>query len=148
MADMQQTNAEHIRVWLRENCPAIEKKVRFGVNFLKGQGKEYGIITIPSQLRTRENILGEEVPLDEQTQSFFFAAWLPYTQDISQHNANLAFFQTVIGWLWERNAAHDFPEWDGGRIKSIVPTLTADIARATASEAEYRIQIKVTYRRA
>lgn len=139
-------NAEHVRAWLR-GCPAIDRNVRFGVNYLKGQGKEYGIITIPSQLKTEENILGEEVPIPEQEQSFFFAAWLPYTQDIAQNNVNGLFFQSVIQWLWEKNAAHEFPQWDGGSVRSIVPTLTVDIAHATASEAEYRIMIKVTYRR-
>lgn len=108
---------------------------------------EYAVLSIPSQLRTRENILGEEVPLDEQEQSFMFAAKLPYGEDITQELENLAFFQDVTNWLYEQNAAKNFPDWESGRIKSIVPTLTPTISRVGADAAEYRIQIKITYLR-
>lgn len=144
MADIQ--NADSIRQWLRQ-CPTVNRQKRFGVDYLGDKPTEYGIVTIPSVLRTRENILGNEIPLSEQEQSFFLVAQFPYGQDISQNNANLEFYQDVCAWIWERNAAKEFPAWDGGRIKSIIPTLTADISRATAGAAEYRIQIKVTYRR-
>ena len=140
-------NAESVRDWLRTGCPAIDKNARFSVDYLSEKAGEYGIVIIPSALRTRENILGEEVPLEEQEQSFFFAARLSFTQDIRQGIENHAFFQNVIEWIWAQNAAKNFPDWDGGKIRSIVPTLTEDIVAASSSTATYRIQIKVIYLR-
>lgn len=139
-------NADSVRLWLRQ-CPAVNQKKRFSADYMGENATEYSLLSIPSQLRTRENILGEEVPLDEQEQSFMFATKLPYGADITQELENLAFFQDVTNWLYEQNAAKNFPDWDGGRIKSIVPTLTPTISRVSADAAEYRIQIKVTYRR-
>lgn len=140
-------NAESVRNWLRTGCPHIDKNARFSVDYLSEKAGEYSVIIIPSVLRTRPNILGEEVPLDEQEQSFFFAARLSFTQDIRQSIENHAFFQNVIEWIWAQNAAKNFPDWDGGRIRSIVPTLTEDIVEVSSSTATYRIQLKVTYRR-
>ena len=140
-------NAESVRNWLRTGCPHISQTARFSVDYLSEKAGEYSIIIIPSVLRTRPNILGEEVPLDEQEQPFFFAARLSFTQDIRQSIENHAFFQSVIDWVWAQNAAKNFPAWDGGKIKSIVPTMTEDIVAVSANTATYRIQIKVTYRR-
>ena len=139
-------NTDSVRLWLRQ-CPAVNRQKRFGADYLGEQATEYSLLSIPSQLRTRENILGEEVPLDEQEQSFVFAARMPYGADIPQDLENLAFFQDVTNWLYEQNAAKNFPDWDSGRIKSIVPTLTPTISRVSSDAAEYRIQIKITYRR-
>lgn len=139
-------NADSIRLWLRD-CPAINRQKRFGVDYLGDKPTEYSVISIPSPLRTSENILGETRLLDEQEQSFYFVAQLPYGQDIAQNNANVALFQDVLSWICEQNETGNFPEWDGGHIKSIVPSLTPDVYRATASAAAYRTQIKVTYRR-
>lgn len=142
----QVKNADSIRLWLRD-CPAINKQKRFGVDYLGDKPTEYSVMSIPSVLRTKENIWGETTPLDEQEQSFFFVAQLPYGQDIAQNIANLELFQDVLSWICEQNEAGNFPAWDGGRIKSIVPSLTTDVYRASASAAAYRTQIKVTYRR-
>lgn len=139
-------NADSVRQWLRD-CPAVNRQKRFGVDYLSENATEYSLVSVPSVLKTRENILGEEVPLDEQNQSFVFAAKLPYGQDIAKNAANLEFYQDVCAWIWEQNVAKNFPAWDGGRVRAIVPTLTPDIARATSTAAEYRVQIKVTYRR-
>lgn len=145
MADIK--NAESVRTWFRNECPAIHRNIPFYVDYFSGEPVEYGIFTIPSVLRTKENILGEEIPLDEQEQSFFFAANLTYGADVPTSNENLAFFQDITTWIYKQNEDKNFPDWDGGRIKSIVPSLTVDISRVSANTAEYRIQLKITYRR-
>lgn len=139
-------NAERLRNWFR-TCPAILKGNRFRVDYVAEKPTEYAIYAVPSTLRYHENILGEEVPDDIQTQNFIFASKEPYGADIIQNLANLGFHQAVTDWVLDQNAAQNFPEWNDGRIKSIVPTLTAYPAQVGSDAAKYQIQLKITYRR-
>lgn len=148
MADTAIKNAAAVRDWMRLGCPVLRPNARFSVDYMSEKAGEYSVQIIPALLRSRENILGETVPLDEQEQSFYFAARMSFTQDIRTQIENHAFFQQVIDWILSQNAAQDFPEWSGGVIKSIMPTLTEDISRVSGDTAEYRIQIKIVYRRA
>ncbi len=139
-------NTEQLRMWFRE-CPVILKGNRFRVDYVAESPTEYAVYAVPSTLRYHENILGEEVPDDIQTQNFIFASKEPYGADIKQNLANLGFHQAVVEWILEQNAARNFPTWSGGVIKSIVPTLTGYPAQVGSSAAKYQIQLKITYRR-
>lgn len=108
---------------------------------------EYALYAVPSSLRYHENILGERVPDDIQTQNFIFATKEPYGEDIRQNLANLKLLQDVMEWVQTQNAAQNFPEWDGGVIRSIVPTLTGHVAQVGGNAAKYQIQLTITYRR-
>ena len=107
----------------------------------------YALYSVPSPLRYRENIIGEMTLEDNQSQSFIFAAKAPYGADIQQNIANLGFFEAVVRWIYEQNAALNFPEWEGGTVRSIVATLTGYPVRAGADAAKYQIQLRVNYRR-
>lgn len=143
---METNNIESLRAWFRE-CPAIGKSARFRADFLSTDPTEYAIFSVPSSLAYRENILGEEVLEDIQTQNFIFSSKEFYGPDTKQNIANIGFYQTVTNWILEKNARREFPEWDGGIVKSIVPTLTAYPSQVGSSAAKYQIQIRVTYRR-
>ena len=137
---------EKLREWFRA-CPVIQGGKRFGVDYLAEKPTEYALYAVPSTLRYHENILGEEVLDDIQTQNFIFASKEPYGADARQNAANLGFHQAVAEWILEQNAERSFPEWSGGRIKSIVPTLTGYPVQVGSNAAKYQIQLKITYRR-
>lgn len=62
-------STEQLRLWFRK-CPAIQNKNRFRVNFLSESPTEYAIYSVPSEIRTHENIIGEMVLDDIQVQNF------------------------------------------------------------------------------
>ena len=63
-----------------------------------------------------------------------------------QNLENLGVMQDVASWIIERNNARDFPEWEGGEVVAIVPTLSGYPISMGSAFARYQIQIKVTYR--
>lgn len=139
-------NAESLRAWFR-TCPTISGSNRFRTDYLAESPTEYAIFSVPSVLRSHENILGETVLDDEQTQNFIFASKEVYGADIQQNLANLAWYQGITEWIIAKNNAGEFPEWQDGKIKAILPTLTAYPAQVGSNAAKYQIQIKVNYRR-
>lgn len=140
-------NAEALRAWFR-TCPVLASGVRFNADFTAGRSTEYAIFSVPSALQYRENILGEEVLKDDQTQNFLFVAELPYGEDAQVNLASLGFMQAVADWVLIQNAERNFPAWDGGTIKAVVPSISPGApVRASAATAKYQLQIKINYRR-
>lgn len=139
-------NAQQLRTWFR-TCPILASGVRFNADYVAGKATEYAIYSVPSPLKYHENILGDEVPDDDQAQNFIFVAELPYGADVQQNLANLGFMQAVAGWILQQNAERTFPAWAGGRVKSVLPTLTGAPVQASANTAKYQIQLKINYRR-
>lgn len=139
------SNAEILRQWLR-TCPAIIQSSKFGLDYLSDQPDEYAVFTVPSSISARENIWGELILDDIQTENFIFASKENYSPSAAQNSTNLVLHQMVIGWILEQNNAGNFPKWNG-TILSIVPTLTAAPVQIGSSVAKYQIQLKVTYRR-
>ena len=140
------SNAEHLRNWFR-TCPALAEGNRFRIDYLAENPTEYAIYAVPSQINYRENVLGEEVPLPVQTINYIFASKESYGADVEQNLANLGFYDEVVAWIIEQNTLRNFPELDEGRVKSIVPTLTAYPAQIGSDAAKYQIQLRMTYRR-
>ena len=143
---METNNIEALRQWFRD-CPEISREKYFRADFLAPDPTEYAIFSVPSALAYHENILGENVLDDTQAQNFIFSSKEHYGADTRQNMENLAFYQKVTAWILEQNNAGNFPEWDEGTVRSIVPTLTAYPAQVGSSAAKYQIQIRVTYRR-
>lgn len=139
-------NTEKLREWFR-TCPALLSSNRFRVDYTSESPTEYAIYAVPSTLRTHENILGEEVLDDIQTQNYIFATKVPYGADVQQNLANLELLQAVLDWIIEQNNNRIFPDWNEGIVKSVMPTLTGYPAQVGSSAAKYQIQLKVTYRR-
>lgn len=139
-------DTEQLRLWFRE-CPAISKGNRFRIDYLAENPTEYAIYAVPSQLNYRENVLGEEVPLDNQSLNFIFASKESYGADIEQNLANLGFYDEIVAWVLEQNSQKNFPQINEGKIRSIVPTLTAYPIEIGSDSARYQIQLRITYRR-
>lgn len=139
-------NVGNLREWFR-TCPAIQKKNRFRADYISDTPTEYSLFTSPSTLRSHENILGETVLDDLQVENFIFVSKEPYGPDVQQNLANLVFFQDVMNWMVEQNNIGNLPQWDGGTVRSVMPTITAYPAQAGTNIAKYQIQIQITYRR-
>lgn len=137
-------NAGVVRAWLR-TCPEVAQARAFGADYL-GEGESYSLDVVPTALKYQENILGEYVLRETQEQNFVFASRELYGDQFQQNLDNLAFFQAVSAWIIAQNNARSFPEWDGGEVTAIVPTLSAYPISMGSALARYQIQIKVTYR--
>lgn len=137
-------NAGAVRAWLR-TCPEVAQARAFGADYL-GEGESYSLDVVPTAMKYVENILGEYVLRETQEQNFVFASRELYGDQFQQNLDNLAFFQAVSAWIIAQNNARSFPEWGGGEVTAIVPTLSAYPISMGSALARYQIQIKVTYR--
>lgn len=137
-------NTASMRTWLR-SCPEIERTRAFGTDYL-ADDESYSLDVTPTALRYRENILGDMVLRETQEQNYVFASRDPYGADLQQNLNNLAVFQAVTAWIINQNNARNFPDWEGGEVVAIVPTLSAYPIAMGSAFARYQIQIKVTYR--
>lgn len=142
----QVNNIEELRAWFR-TCPAIISNNRFGVNHVSEKPTEYALYSVPSTLLYRENVLGERVLQDIQTENYIFASKENYGADIEQNMAVLGWYQSVVAWIIEQNNAGNFPTIADGVVRSILPTLSAYPAEVGSSVAKYQIQLSVSYRR-
>lgn len=143
---LELNNTEQLRNWFR-TCSVLQKGSRFRVDHLAENPTEYAIYAVPSTINYRENVLGEEIPLPTQSLNFIFASRESYGADVQQNLANLGFYDAVVAWVLEQNTLRNFPVINEGRVKSIVPTLTAYPAEVGSSAAKYQIQLKMVYRR-
>ena len=137
-------NTASMRTWLR-SCPQIERARLLGADYL-GDEESYSLDVTPTALKYQRNILGEDLLREEQEQNFVFASREAYGADYRQNLDNLAFFQAVAKWVIDQNNARNFPDWEGGEVVAIVPTLSAYPITMGSAYARYQIQIKVTYR--
>lgn len=142
----QVNNTENLRTWFR-GCPLLAPSSRFRVDYLAENPTEYAIYSVPSSLSYHENVLGEEILDDVQAINFIFASKESYGADVDQNLGNLGFYEGVVAWILEQNATRNFPTINEGRVRSIVPTLTAYPVETGTDAAKYQIQIRLTYRR-
>ena len=137
-------NAGALRAWLRQ-CPTVERKRLFGADYL-ADNESYSLDVMPTALKYRENILGEYVLRETQEQNFVFASREPYGDAFRQNLDNLGVMQDVAAWIIDRNNARDFPDWEGGDVVGIVPTISGYPIAMGSAFARYQIQLKITYR--
>lgn len=137
-------NTASLRAWLRQ-CPAVERGRLFGADYL-ADDESYSLDATPTALQYRENILGEMALRENQEQNFVFASRDPYGPEPRQNLDNLGVMQDVSAWIIEQNNARNFPQWEGGEVTAIVPTLSAFPIAMGSAYARYQMQIKVTYR--
>lgn len=139
-------NIENLRTWFR-TCPAVNTQYRFGVNHVSEKPTEYALYSVPSTLKYNENVLGERVLDDIQTENYIFASKESYGADIEQNIAVLGWYQEIVAWIIAQNNAGNYPVIADGVVRSILPTLSAYPAEVGSSVAKYQIQLAVTYRR-
>ena len=139
-------NIDQLRKWFR-GCPALSSANRFRVDYLGKSPVEYALYSSPSTIAYRENVLGETVPAEVQTLNFIFASKESYGPDVEKNLANMGFYDDVCSWIQQQNMVQNFPQISGGRVISIVPTLTAFPIEAGSDSARYQIQMRMVYRR-
>lgn len=142
---MSENSIEAVRQWFR-NCPLLVGE-RVGVNYIGEKPTTFAVIASPSSIVTHQNVLGEDVPNDEQQLNFVFAATDSYGADIAVNAAVQKLYDDIVQWILDQNAAKQLPEIPLGKVKSITPTLTAYPSQVGADTAVYRIQLKLIYRR-
>lgn len=146
MAETSNSMAQALWDWIRA-CPQLREGAKVGMDYLADTATEYALYAVPSQIRTRENVLGEITPAARQTQTFYFASKEPYGADNRQTLQNQQFYEEVVEWIWEQNRERNLPDIPGGKVIAVSPTLTTLIADAGSDVAKYQIQIQITYRR-
>ena len=142
---MTEHTIEAVRAWFR-TCPLLNGE-RVGVNYIGERATSFAVIASPSSITTHQNVLGEDIPDDEQQLNFSFAATDSYGADIEVNAAVQKLYDDIVQWVLDQNAAHRFPELHVGKCKSVIPTLTAYPSQVGADTAVYRIQLKLIYRR-
>lgn len=137
-------NLGSIRAWLR-TCPSVAASAPFGADFLGDDPDKFALCSIPTGIRTRENILGQTVKLPLQEQNFAIDYRAAYGEEYEDNLDTLALLQQIHDWIMVQNNAQNFPAWHGGKIKSITPTMTPALMDFRSASARYRVQIKVIY---
>lgn len=145
MPDSSINNAGSLRAWFR-TCPALSAAQYFGADYMGENPTEYAIISVPSTLYYRENIVGKRVLRTTQEQNFIFAAKIPYGSDVQQNLDNLAFFQDVQTWVYQQNLSGNLPVWDGGVVTAVSVTSTGAPVQIGTDAARYQFQVKVAYK--
>ena len=143
---MDENKVEQLRKWLRL-CPYLQKSSAFRVNYLGAEEVEYALTQVPSLIRYRRNVLGEEEPLSTQTEQFSLQLRLPYGKDIQENMRCTAWCQQILEWIIAQCQPQRYPEFRDGRVLSIVPTLSPYVAQAGQGTAGYEIMLQVTYER-
>ena len=142
---MQQT-ADALRDWFR-SCPAVQKGNRFGLDYLSADPTEYAFYMSPSPLNSYVDITGEVQIRSPQTINFVFASREAHPSDVLQSLANHGFYDEIIERIIPQNQANTFPEIKGGKVLSIMPSLTQYLFEAGTNSGRYQISCKLTYRR-
>lgn len=138
-------NLGSIRQWLL-GCPSVDETAgHFGADFLGSDPNSFALTSISSVIRRKENIIGAMQLESVQRQNFAIDYRAPFGQEAERNLKNLALFQAMNDWIVAQNNAGNFPAWHGGKISSIVPTITPTLMDALDASARYRIQICVTY---
>lgn len=140
---MESTNLGSVRRWLFD-CPATGDQP-FGVDFLGSDPNKFALVSIASVFNTRENIMGEIRPARQQRENMAIDYRAAYGSQAETNLRNLALFHALHNWIMTQNNIGNFPQWHGGTVKSIVPTITPTIMDRLDASARYRIQICVTY---
>ena len=137
---------KNLRNWF-QSCPAISKQNRFNVDFMEDAPVQYALYSSPTAMNYGTDILGEVFLRPIQELNYVFQALFYHSKDIPQNLENLAFFTDVINWIYQQNAAKNFPVIEEGTVLSIMPALSPYVYGADGGGGRYQIQLKIRYRR-
>lgn len=80
-----------------------------GLDYLSDTATEYAVFSVPSSINARENIWGELILDDIQTENYIFASKENYSPQAAQNSSNLLFHQQVVSWILEQNQLGNLP---------------------------------------
>ncbi len=141
-----QSNVDSIRQWLR-SCDTISTAHAFRVNYVDDDPTAYAIFTDPSQIKTVVDITGNVYPEPIQELNYYFIVALEWGKDIRKNVENVETLNTVIEWIYQQNAAQNFPTLTDGAVISLMPTMSPFPTQNQADAALYKISLKLRYRR-
>lgn len=141
----QVNNIEHLREWFRA-CPHLNDRNRLRVDYISEKPTEYSIFATPSTKNYRENVLGELVLTERQTQNYVFMSRNHYGSDTVQNIETEGWYQDIIEWILEQNRLRNFPGINEGEVVSVTATLTVQVVEASPDNALYQIPISITYK--
>lgn len=125
------------RVWLRENCPLIDKDDKFNANYIGATATEYTIRTAGD--RHRYDITGKDSP----TYNLTFEARLPFGAAVAANIDAADFFDRLASWLNVQNSIRNWPEIDGYMVNKMTASNAGLINQADAGTARYQLQISL-----
>lgn len=144
---MAQINTtENLRKWIR-SCPAVDRSLRFDVDFMTDDPVQYALWQSPSAISYKTDILGNVYLADIQELNYIFQALFHHSKDVAQNLGNLDFFADFISWINRQNLKRSFPEIEEGTVLSITPTLSPYVYDADSDTGRYQIQLRMRYRR-
>lgn len=137
---------ENLRLWLR-SCPAVDRNLRFDVDFMTDDPVQYALWQSPSALTYKTDILGHVYLADIQELNYIFQALFHHSKDVAQNLDNLGFFTEFMNWINRQNVERSFPEIEEGAVLSITPALSPYVYDADSDTGRYQIQLRMRYRR-
>lgn len=140
----QSNDVEALRDWLR-TCPAIDRAAPFGVDYLGAEAGCWAICTAASELKRRENILGEAELARRQSRAYWLDRRGDCGADPAENLLNLEKMSEVADWARQKSAAGELPEWSGGRIAAVLPARCAAPKDIGGDSTRYRLELRVEY---
>lgn len=132
---------ESIRTWLRD-CPLIDKKDRFNVNFLDADPICYTVEETPTSPIIKRYLDGSTV----REKAFAVASRDEYGGDVLINIANSGFWEQFSDWVEQQNKSKNYPQMaEGQKPMTIEITTTHYLYEASATTARYQLQMKLTY---
>ncbi len=135
-------DARALRAWLRD-CPAIDCEAAFGVDYLGAEAGSWAICSLATELKRRENILGETALARRQSREYGLDFRGIHSGDPAGNMENLGRLDEAAAWVRERSAAGDLPQWNGGRVTAVLPATSAAVEEIGKGTARYRLRLRV-----
>ncbi len=133
-----------LRDWLR-TCPEIEREAAFGVDYLGAEVGSWALCGAASEMKRRENILGEAALADRQSREYRLDYRGACGASAAQNLANLGRLETVADWIRAQNASGALPVWEDGRATAVLPAKTAEVENVAGDAARYRLRLRMDY---
>ena len=135
---------ENLRLWFL-TCSSVSNIINFGSDYIGEKATECAIYSLPSNLTTYEDVIGNISYAGKQTLRFIFALRAPYGDDPEQNLDNLQFFDTLKEWIYTQNKIKNFPVISEGTVLSIMPNQTQYVISASADSALYQMRCDLSY---
>ncbi len=133
-----------LRDWLR-TCPEIDREAAFGVDYLGAEAGSWALCGAASDLKRRENILGEAALEDRQSREYRLDYRGSCVASAAQNLANLERLEAVAEWMRVQNALGALPAWEGGHATAVLPAKTVEAEALAGAAARYRLRLRMDY---
>ena len=137
-------DVEALRAWLR-CCPAIGREAVFGVDYLGAEAGSWVICGLASELKRRENIMGEAALARRQAREYALDFRGTHSGDPAGNLENLERMSGAAEWMRGMSAGGNLPEWPGGRLTAVLPARQAAVEDVGRGTARYRLRLRAEY---